>query len=106
MDKEQIKNLVREILAEEFGRVELSDRILFKKHIQMQNGAKIILGTGTGTMIGTETTQKVGFLGKAPIARQSAITAPVGGGTVDGEARGIINDIITLLENFGFIAPN
>lgn len=39
-------------------------------------------------------------------ARQSAITAPTGGATVDAEARTAINAVITLLETFGLVTPN
>lgn len=39
----------------------------------------------------------------APLA---AITAPVGGATVDSPSRTAINDIITTLENLGLIEPN
>jgi len=39
-------------------------------------------------------------------ARQSAITAPTGGGTVDAEARTAINTVITVLETFGMVTPN
>jgi hypothetical protein len=39
-------------------------------------------------------------------ARQSAITAPTGGGTVDAEARTAINAVITALEAFGLVTPN
>lgn len=39
-------------------------------------------------------------------ARQSAITAPTGGATVDAEARTAINAIITVLETFGMVTPN
>lgn len=37
---------------------------------------------------------------------QSAVTAPTGGVTQDTQARTAINDIITRLENLGFISPN
>lgn len=39
-------------------------------------------------------------------ARQSAITAPTGGATVDAEARTAINTIITRLEAFGLVTEN
>lgn len=47
----------------------LSDRVVFSRHIQMLDGRNIQLGT-TGTMIGTASTQKIGFLGKTPIGQQ------------------------------------
>lgn len=48
------------------------------------------LRVGTGTVAG----------------RQSAITAPTGGATVDAEARTAINSVITVLETFGLVTPN
>ncbi len=38
------------------------------------DGADFILGTSTGTMIGTTTTQKLGFYGATPIVKGSAFT--------------------------------
>jgi hypothetical protein len=45
-------------------------------------------------------------VGKTPVARQAAITAPTGGATNDAEARTAINAIITALEAFGLVTPN
>lgn len=45
-------------------------------------------------------------LSLTPVAQKSAITAPTGGATTDAEARTAINSIITVLEQFGFVAPN
>jgi hypothetical protein len=39
-------------------------------------------------------------------ARESAITAPTGGATIDAEARTAINAIITVLEEYGMVTPN
>lgn len=50
--------------------------------------------------------EKLGVGGATPAARQSAITAPTGGATVDAEARTAINTIITVLETFGLVTPN
>jgi hypothetical protein len=45
-------------------------------------------------------------LSVTPVAQKTAITAPTGGGTADTQARTAINDIITVLEQFGLVAPN
>ena len=44
--------------------------------IQITDARNIILATGTGTKIGTATTQKLGFFNKTPIAQPAAITSP------------------------------
>lgn len=49
---------------------------------------------------------QLGVGGATPASRQSAITAPTGGATVDAEARTAINAIITALEQFGLVTPN
>lgn len=43
-------------------------------------------------------------LSVAPVAQQSAITAPTGGTTVDAQARTAIGSILTLLHTFGLTA--
>ncbi|MBR1146675.1 hypothetical protein [Bradyrhizobium sp. AUGA SZCCT0431] len=67
------------------------------------------LGTDRGTKIGTKTIQKLGFYGKTPVVRQSAVTAPSGGGTsdtdaIDISARVAIGQIKTALTNLGLTA--
>lgn len=49
-----------------------SDRYTIQKTLQMFDGRNIQLGTGTGTIIGTATNQKLGFFGHAPAAQQTA----------------------------------
>jgi hypothetical protein len=64
-------------------------------------------GTVSGIFSGTSlqaTTLRVGTGTLA--ARQSAITAPTGGATIDAEARTAINSVITVLETFGLVTPN
>ncbi len=67
----------------------------------MKEGGTVSLGATTGTKIGA-TGDKVGFLGHAPVARQSAIIAPTGGATIDAESRTAIGTIINVLKLFGF----
>lgn len=81
-----------------------SDRYTFQKMLQLFDGRNIQFGRTTGTKIGTATDQKLAFFGKTPVIQQSAIAAPVGGATVDTEARTAINSIRTLLTTLGFTA--
>lgn len=95
---------IREIIRDELEQFIKSDRFVFYKTIQILDGRNIIVGTATGTMFGTETTQKIGFLGKTPVVRQATISDPTGGTTQDAEARAAINTLIDRLQAFGFIA--
>lgn len=104
-DRQEIENIMAEKMRD-FTRL---DKVTFSKHIQIFDGKNIQLGRGTGTKIGTEgyasvsdLGQKLGFFNKTPIVQQSHIADPVGGATVDAEARATINSILALLENFGF----
>lgn len=57
-----------------------------------------------GLKIGKSTTDKISAYGVAPVAQQSAITAPSGGATIDTQSRTAINSLITALKNFGITA--
>lgn len=82
-----------------------SDRYTFEKKLQILEGRNIQLGTANGTQIGTESTQKLAFLGATPVAQQSALAdlSPVGSDS-DGLARTRCNEITALLQTYGFIA--
>ena len=49
-------------------------------------------------------TGKFGLGGVTPAQKQSTISDPAGGGTQDAEARAAINDLIDVLQTFGFIS--
>ena len=83
---------------------ERTDRFIFKKTLQFLDGRNMQFGTTNGTKIGTASNQKVGFFGVAPVAQQSHISAPSGGVTVDGQARGAITSTLTALAALGFVA--
>ena len=77
------------------------------------DAVNIIVGTTTGTKIGTATSQKLGFFNATPVVQQTAVTAvaAISGGESPTEAEhnlavAAINDIITKLENLGFLAAN
>lgn len=114
MDEEEVRKIIQEELANILG----IDRFTFQKHIQIFNARNIQLGKDTGTKIGTETTQKLGFFNATPVIQQSAtgtsqgFTAGVGTGVNDdstftgdtGSAAYRISDIVKHLKNLGLIA--
>lgn len=97
------------LLEQRLNKIEKSDRYLFERLIQMFDGRNIQLGKTTGTMIGTETTQKLGFFAKTPIVQPGAISAPSSPGASysQGVAQSFetaINSIRTTLQNLGLTA--
>ena len=69
----------------------------------------VTLGTTTGTMFGTGTTQKIGFLGKTPVARQASIALPTAPSVAYAQAEAqsmktSVDSIIAVLVAFGFTA--
>ena len=68
------------------------------------DATNIVLGTTTGTKIGTATSQKLGFFNATPVIQQASIADPSGGAVVDAEARTAVIALITRLETFGLIA--
>ncbi len=65
--------------------------------------------TGTGTKIGTGTTQKIGFYNATPVTRRAAITAPTAAGASYAQATAAtwvsaINALITALQDLGLTA--
>ena len=101
MTPEQI-TIVRQIIREELIGLIRSDRYTFQKTIQIADGVDIQLGTNTGTLIGLDSGNKIGFFGKTPIGQQANISNPVGGGTQDTQARAAIDSLLSLVENFGW----
>lgn len=68
---------------------------------QQQVFIKDALFKGTSSFTSLNPTSTFG-LTVTPVARQSAISAPTGGATIDTEARTAINSIRTVLTLFGF----
>lgn len=89
-----------------YYRTNFIDKVIFDKSVYfnskfyLKDGSTISLGATTGGLIGL-TGEKIGFLGKTPVARQSAIISPSGGATQDSQARTAIDSIRTVLTNFG-----
>jgi hypothetical protein len=83
----------------------LSDRYLFSKDIQLQDGRDIQLARARGTKIGTATDQKIGFWNATPVDQPTAIADAAGGASdSDGTARTKINNILSALREVGIIA--
>jgi hypothetical protein len=69
------------------------------------DGTGIVLGTATGSMVGTDPAQKLGLWGATPVVRPAALTGA--GGAVAGTAGGaytateqtLINSLVTLANN-------
>jgi hypothetical protein len=72
----------------------------FGGNLQIADTANIVLATGTGTKIGTATTQKLGFFDKAPVVQPTAVADA----TTEAEAVTQLNALLTRLRNLGIIA--
>ena len=106
MNEDQIKQLVRQELAEILGILLKSDRYTFSKAIQILDGRNIQLGTGTGTRIGTSggsSGQRLSFFNEVPIV-QWATTGEAGGFTQDGGTT--VNHLSSFTGGTGTIAFN
>lgn len=100
MTEEQVKQIIREELSNFLK----SDKFVFERLVQFLDGRNIQLGRTNGTIIGTDTDQRLGFYGKTPVVQAGAIASPSGGGTTDIEARNAIDSIRTALKNLGLTA--
>lgn len=103
------KEIVREIIREEFEEFLASDRYIFHKNVQFLDGRNIQTGRTNGTKIGTATDQKIGFYGETPVVQAGAIGAPStpSAAYVQAEAQSAvtaINSIRTALQNIGITA--
>jgi len=69
------------------------------------DGKNVVLGTTTGTQVGTADDQKLALWGATPVTQPAEVTAPSGGNVIDGEARDAIVAIIALLKSIGAMNP-
>lgn len=93
-EKDRIREVVELVLANFLA----SDRYTFQKHLQLFNGRDIILGTGRGTSIGTESTQKLAFYGGTPVVRQATFNSVgnVSGTYSQTEVQAIVDAVNTI----------
>lgn len=70
MNEQDIVRIVERVIEDKFQSFVKSDRYIIEKSLmQFQDGRNILLGTTTGTQIGTATTEKLAFHGSTPIAQ-------------------------------------
>lgn len=82
-----------------------SDRYTVQKDLELFDGRNIQVASGTGTKIGTETAQKLGFYNATPVNQPDTVSDPAGQtNDLDSEARTAINAIIDRLQELGLIA--
>ena len=92
---ETLENLVYSLLA--------PGMMTIQNNVQIFDGRTIQVGKKYGTMIGTESTQKLGFYGVTPVVQQAVSTIASGSSASDGTARAGVNAIITALIAVGII---
>jgi len=101
------------LLQEEFDSLRKSDRYVYQKDLDIQNGRNMQLATDTGTKIGTATDQKLGFYGEVP--KVQATVANTGNSAFSEEAGGTninedstfggwrIKEVVQALINIGIL---
>lgn len=72
--EDDFKNEVRQIIREELAGFLGTSQYQFQKDAKFYDGRNIQFGNVTGTMIGTTSTQKLGFFGATPIAKPAVPT--------------------------------
>lgn len=97
MKPEEVRQLVIATLNEQLG----TDYMIVRRDMRFEDGRNIILPTTTGTKFGTSTSQKIGFHGVDPVAQQTTIADASG---CTGDADDKVNEIIDVLQAYGFIA--
>jgi len=100
----EIENLKKRVaeLESVIRRLSLLDRYAFEKLIQILDGRNIIVGTTTGTKIGTAVTQKIGFFGATPVVAQAG-AAGTADATYSANEVTMINNMYTAMRNYGLL---
>lgn len=72
--------------------------------VTLADAGNIVVGSSTGTKIGTATSQKLGFYNATPVVQGASVADATGGAIIDAEARTAINALISRIEALGLIA--
>jgi hypothetical protein len=75
-------------------------RISNNRAITVSDGGNVVLGTTTGTKIGTATTQKLGFYNATPVVQPTAVANATDAASVITQ----LNALLTRMRNLGLIA--
>ena len=75
-------------------------RISNDRSITVSDGGNVVLGTTTGTKIGTATTQKLGFYNATPVVQPTAVADATDAATAITQ----LNDLLAKLRTLGIIA--
>jgi hypothetical protein len=75
-------------------------RISNDRSITVSDGGNVVLGTTTGTKIGTATTQKIAFYNATPVVQPTAVADATDAATVITQ----LNALLTRMRNLGLIA--
>jgi hypothetical protein len=75
-------------------------RISSNRAITVSDGGNVVLGTTTGTKIGTATTQKLGFYNATPVVQPAAVADATDAASVITQ----LNDLLARLRTLGIIA--
>lgn len=65
---------VKEIIREEVPRILAKSKTTIEGNLELLDSRNIIVGTTTGSKIGTATNQRLGFFNKAPVIQPTALT--------------------------------
>ena len=104
-----------------YYRTNFPDKIIFEKDVEINSNfsfnfdvtiadtKNIVLGTTTGTKIGTSTSQKLAFFNKTPITQQASIASPTAPSAAYAQAEAqsmktAVDAIRNILTAFGFTA--
>ena len=79
--EQQIKELQNRIdrLEGLLYKFALTDRYMFSRNLQIQDGRSIQCGVTTGTRIGIATTEKIGMWGKVPVVQPTGVAVSAAG---------------------------